>query len=124
MNTETMIKELKAVAKKHKNDFVPTFQTNITAMCRNIILKLEQLVEYEAIGTVEECREARERQRVKKPNKADVQPYFRKHCANTYFCPICCKKITTNKQNLCQNCGQKLNWSEQVRKFGEEGLEE
>ena len=32
MNTETMIKELKAVAKKHKNDFVPTFQTNITAM--------------------------------------------------------------------------------------------
>lgn len=54
MNTETMIRQLNAVAEKHKNDFVPTFQTNISAMCRDIIPKLEQLAEYEKIGTVEE----------------------------------------------------------------------
>ncbi len=57
MNTETMITELKAVAEKHKNDFVPTFQTNISAMCRDIIPKLEQLAEYEKIGTTEEIKE-------------------------------------------------------------------
>lgn len=60
MNTEAMIAELKVVAEKHKNDFVLTVQKNISAMCRDIIPKLEKLVEYEAIGTVEECREARQ----------------------------------------------------------------
>lgn len=57
MNTETMITELKAVAEKHKNDFVPTFQTNISSMCRDIIPKLERLEEYEKIGTIEEIKE-------------------------------------------------------------------
>lgn len=57
MNTETMITELNAVAEKHKNDFVPTFQTNISAMCRDIIPKLKQLAEYEKIGTTEEIKE-------------------------------------------------------------------
>lgn len=47
MNTETMIRELNAVAEKHKKDFVTTFQTNITAMCRDIIPKLEKLKKYE-----------------------------------------------------------------------------
>lgn len=54
MTTETMITELKAVAEKHKNDFVMTFQTNISAMCKDIIPKLEQLAKYEKIGTIEE----------------------------------------------------------------------
>lgn len=66
MNTETMIKGLKSVAERHKNDFVPTFQTNISAMCRDIIPKLEQLAEYEKIGTAEECQEARELQNLSK----------------------------------------------------------
>lgn len=47
MDTGKMIRETRAVMKKHKNDFVPTFQTNISAMCRDIIPKLEQLKEYE-----------------------------------------------------------------------------
>ncbi len=49
MDTETMIREVNAVAEKHKNDFVPTFQTNITAMCRDILPKLEKLKEYEEL---------------------------------------------------------------------------
>ena len=57
MNTETMISGLNTVAEKHKNDFVPTFQTNISAMCGDIIPKLEQLAEYEKIGTIEEIKE-------------------------------------------------------------------
>lgn len=63
MTTERMIREVEAVAEKHKNDFVPTFQTNITNMCRDIIPKLELLAAYEAIGTVAECQAAVEKQR-------------------------------------------------------------
>ncbi len=47
MDTERMIKELNSVYEKHKNDFVPTFQVNIAAMCADIIPKLEQLKHFE-----------------------------------------------------------------------------
>lgn len=100
MNTETMITELKAVAEKHKNDKLFTFQTNITAMCGDIIPKLEQLAEYEAIGTVEECREARERQRVK-----DIIHNPDGGVDEDWLCPSCgrfCSPYTKH----CQHCGQ------------------
>ncbi len=122
MNTETMITELKAVAEKHKNDKLFTFQTNITAMCGDIIPKLERLAEYEAIGTVEECREARERQRAKKPFKALEH---QKKSGYKHKCPKCgcavgyVEKTPFRKRVLiehaapyCCVCGQKLNWSE------------
>lgn len=106
MNTKTMIKELNAVAEKHKNDFVPTFQTNISAMCRDIIPKLEQLAEYEAIGTVEECREAMERQRAKKPSKDKY---------NHDCCPNCGWVVYQDEWGgrylpHCENCGQTISW--------------
>lgn len=91
-----------------------TFDLGITCEKSEIvkILKVaEKLKAYEEIGTVEECREARERQRGKKPNKSDVQPYFRKHCANIYSCPLCNKKLTYHKQKFCQYCGQAIDWS-------------
>lgn len=116
MNTETMITELNTVAEKHKNDFVPTFQTNITAMCRDIIPKLEQLAEYEKIGTVEECREAREKQRGKKPI---MKPFYEDMEEEYLCCPACGDVLTDripfdNKDFYfhCLNCGQFLDWSD------------
>lgn len=110
MNTDTMIRELNAVAKKHKNDVVSTFQTNITAMCKDIIPKLEQLAEYEKIGTVEECQEARarERQRAKKPVKDEY---------NHDCCPNCGWIVYKNEYGgrylpHCENCGQAIEWSD------------
>lgn len=47
MDTERMINELNSVYEKHKNDFVPTFQINIAAMCVDIIPKLKELKNYE-----------------------------------------------------------------------------
>ena len=73
---------------------------------------LTEIQYYRAIGTVDECREARERRVGIKPNKADVQPYFRKHYANTYSCPLCHKKLAYHKQKFCQECGQALQWPE------------
>lgn len=73
---------------------------------------LKEIQQHRAIGTVEECREARERQRGKKPNKSDAQPYFRKHYNNIYSCPLCNKKLTYHKQKKCQYCGQSIAWSD------------
>lgn len=119
MNTETMISELKAVAEKHKNDFVPTFQTNISAMCRDIIPELENLEEYEEIGAVEECREAMERQREKKPYiQSDGHGETELDC---YECPNCdsflgyvsdCKD-EQYQDSYCRNCGQAILWEEE-----------
>lgn len=42
MNKEELIRNLKYEMKKHKNDFVPTFATNIYLMCKDILNYLEQ----------------------------------------------------------------------------------
>ena len=47
MDTEKMIREVKYVAEKHKNDRKFTGQTVISDMCNDIIPKLEKLAEYE-----------------------------------------------------------------------------
>lgn len=76
------------------------------------IKALEEIQQYRAIGTVEKLRSAMERQIERKPSKIDVQPYFRKHCANKYSCPLCHQKIGTHQQKFCSYCGQKFDWSE------------
>lgn len=69
------------------------------------IKALEEIQQYRIIGTVDEFYKLKERQIEKKPNKADVQPYFRKHCANIYSCPLCHKKIVIQKQKFTHDCG-------------------
>lgn len=73
---------------------------------------LEELQQYRAIGTVEKCREARERQRAKKP-------LSRTHCKDRNHplsqdigrCPSC-NSIIAEDMLWCDDCGQKLDWSE------------
>ena len=47
MDTKTMINQLKYETEKHKNDSLFTGQTNIAALCSDVIPKLEKLAEYE-----------------------------------------------------------------------------
>ena len=114
MNTETMITELKAVAEKHKNDKLFTFQTNITAMCGDIIPKLEQLAEYEAIGTVEECREQGKRQSTKKvKNRKLLRDFHNRPYSVRGDCPNCGREgLLSTNTDYCNVCGQKLDWSD------------
>lgn len=42
MTREEIIKNLKYIMEKHKNDNVPTFGTNISLMCKDILDYLEQ----------------------------------------------------------------------------------
>lgn len=64
---------------------------------------LEEIQEYRAIGTVEQFREAMEKQKAKNPVKHD-------NCGNrcaSYRCPDCFE-IVSGK--YCENCGQALDW--------------
>lgn len=45
METDVMIKELRKVAKKHENDKLYTFDTNISQMCVDVANRLEELNE-------------------------------------------------------------------------------
>ncbi len=54
METEMMIRQLKYTANKHMHDTLRTFDTNITALCNDVIPKLEQLKKYEGTGITSE----------------------------------------------------------------------
>lgn len=64
--------------------------------------------EYQEIGTVEKCREARERQMAKKPILDDIYKI-------NYYCPNCEEFLVGNireKFPYCQYCGQAIDWSD------------
>lgn len=66
-----------------------------------------EIQQYRAIGTVEECREARERQIPKKPihDVLCVCP----NCHTTIF-----QFAFEAKWKCCKECGQALDWGETV----------
>lgn len=43
METSVMIRQLRRTAKKHENETVHTFDTNISAMCTDVANRLEEL---------------------------------------------------------------------------------
>ncbi len=77
----------------------------------------EEIQQYRALGTVEELREAMEKQRAKKPI---MKPYF-KDMEEEYLCCPTCGEILTDRLPMdnedfyfhCLSCGQKFDWSEE-----------
>lgn len=63
-----------------------------------------ELKQYRAIGTVEECREARERQRGKKPILSAPCKSI-----NYYLCPDCREILRINRP-FCSKCGSAIDW--------------
>ena len=43
METSTMIRQLRRTAKKHENDKLRTFDTNISQMCTDVANRLEEI---------------------------------------------------------------------------------
>lgn len=77
---------------------------------------LTEIQYYRAIGTVGECREARERQMGKKPV---MKPFYEDMEEEYLCCPSCGDMLTDripmdNKDFYfhCLNCGQKLDWTD------------
>lgn len=46
MDTEKMIRELRMLSEKHKNDRVDTFETNWSILCNDVANRLEELLTY------------------------------------------------------------------------------
>lgn len=81
-----------------------------------IILKsIEEIRKYREIGTVEECREAVEKQeaeRIEYETNAVFSNGFSHYRMGK--CPICDNRYNSNNEiNYCSKCGQKLDWSEE-----------
>ena len=81
---------------------------------------LKEVQYYRGIGTVEECREAVEKQ---KPKKIIIRDW------NPTECPTCGHELSTSLGDgyykhptflkMCPNCGQMIRWSEDL-----EGMED
>ena len=81
------------------------------------IKALEEIQQYRAIGTVEECREARERQRGKKPefelNLSDYTSRFVCECGKRVIVKHDSGVMDNHDApNYCSNCGQRFDWSD------------
>ena len=78
---------------------------------------MEEVEQYRALGTVEELKEAREKQVAKKPIEYEDKYYACPRCEGTvmYKWDEYLTKLKSKKYGLpyCLGCGQKLDWSEE-----------
>lgn len=84
---------------------------------------LEEIQQYRAIGTVEECRAAMEKQRAKKPIEKEM-PYSEVTGFNSEWHCSCCGSYIgfftegmsePEQMEYCNNCGQHIakDWSDE-----------
>ncbi len=73
------------------------------------IKALEEIQQYRAIGTVEECREAIEKQKSKKP----TEQYRLGTSGRGGKCPSCKQYLDRSVDVMYCDCGQKLDWSDE-----------
>ena len=109
--TENEAKEILATHYEFlRESWKPYPDIKVLDAIRVAISSIDKIQQYRAIGTVEECREARERQRGKKP----VYPYLKSF-------PTCpnCGEVNLQQENeygnvvanydFCPDCGQAIS---------------
>ena len=77
------------------------------------ITALKEVQKYREIGTVEECREAVEKQKAKKPDyEGDGYDDCGEIVYDTWICPNCGKRYEVDYDDYkhCPNCGQAIQW--------------
>ena len=82
--------------------------------CAFAIQALEEIQQYRAIGTVEECRVAVERMKPKKQIIPDRRIQNGDEVCTEWKCPVCGLNVIEEPpcQEYCQRCGNKLDWDE------------
>lgn len=123
---DVAIKALEEVQRWHTSEINPeiknVFANTSTQICHNCdhkdeyIEELEaEVEEYRAIGTLEECRAAMEKQTAKRPDY-EGDGYADGHLVyDTWICPCCGKhyEVDYDEYDFCPDCGQKLDWEDE-----------
>ncbi|MCF2641168.1 hypothetical protein I6E50_01925 [Roseburia hominis] len=91
---------------KEEPDVSPMLYAGRKEKAETIINGFEELQQYREIGTVEECREAVEKQTAKKPKEMFLMIGTDKGG----ICPCCNKPINNVRNCHYCNCGQRLEW--------------
>lgn len=77
-------------------------------LTHGVLNALQEIQQYREIGTVEECREAVEKQKAKRPKNINYNySYFK--------CPNCGEAIYSTdfgSHRYCLNCGQAIDWTD------------
>ena len=89
------------------------------------ISALKEIKQYREIGTVQECREAVEKQNPKKPkeilrHRGGFEMHHCPNCDTHYqtdnrytikdnYCPVCGKLLDSAFRNYCGNCGRAID---------------
>lgn len=77
------------------------------------IQALEEVEQYRALGTVEELKEAREKQIPKKVTRRYMKNINGDVIATSCYCPICDEYLQEEYPEYCSNCGQALKCGEE-----------
>ena len=76
---------------------------------------LEELKQYQAIGTLEECRVAVEKQKPMKPSESRCSEKTHYRCPNCGYIPLTVYANgyrLGNKPDFCEKCGKAIDWSD------------
>lgn len=113
--TEQEAKEILSLSPEEK-----AILPNLSEVYEIAIQALEDIQKYRTIGTVEECREAMERQIPKKPMyEGDCRDGSGKLIYDTWICPNCGERYEVDYEryeldyddyDFCQHCGQAIDW--------------
>lgn len=107
MTVQEAIEWLKAWSATHQNE-----NENVREAVWSGIQALKEVEQYRALGTVEELKEAREKQVAKKPIMKTV--VFCDEAEDAYVCSACeGESLLFEGQPYCENCGQALKWGEE-----------
>lgn len=88
-------------------------QDQHTPMYGVILDCLDELKQYRALGTIEELREAMEKQIAKPHHHTKVGNI--NDSVRVSICPSCLGLIYTHREeypNYCNSCGQKISWKD------------
>lgn len=93
----------------------PFYSWEEMAEVRDIAIKaLEYVQEYLKIGTVEECREAVEKTKAKKPEIKKMrfsEDYCCNNCGHRFISKDETGWFCGEHEKFCQNCGTPVDWS-------------
>lgn len=114
---EVAIKALEEVQEYKKigtiKDFRQSMKIISAADTEQISKIIDEWILYHKIGTVEEVRNAVEKQKAKKVlNRKIVMTFHNTPYAIKGDCPVCnCKELMAENADYCSCCGQRMDWS-------------